>query len=401
MLAALVAAPTTAVADPPPGGISFGTQNGGGATSGGGGIHVSAGLHGGGGGSRSYPNCQWQRAWTGSGASQRLAGTGFFPGLIALIRQFSPHNTTGRPTTVEVGPAAQADKDGNGEIDPEFTVPLLGDPDGDVIGEVTNITSFNELVLNIIGPQDVGEFVPDANGATPLDQLSADQKSGAQFKNNSRYPLIQRGTDPFTAEPLWWDPWFVAPEDRTGSCPAGLVYSPRTTNPRILLPDLMDFVVRRLPPVQPVIRPLDRIHGWAYVQVPTDFAVSAASLAPQSATASVAYIGGPGPSIEVWSQIEAMPTQLIFDPGDGSSPVVCALSQMRFNATNPGACSYVYLDSSATRAGGRFAASISVAWVARYSDSAGTVRFIDLAPRTATFGVQVAEARPVGQAPSR
>lgn len=381
-------------------GLGTGSPSGG-ATPGLDGIQVGAGLHGGGGGGRSYPSCQWQRVWPGGGGSTSSAGTGNLFGLGDLFRAFSPHNDAGDVATVQVVPADEADKNGDGEIDDEFIVPMLGGEDGDVIGAVENISGFSELVLVVVGPQQVGVFTPDPNADKPVTELTDAQKAGEQFLNNTFYPLIQRGTDPFTGDDLWWDPWFVAPEDQTASCQAGLVYSPRTNNPRVLLPDLEAFVVRMLPPAQPILRPLDKDHGWAYVQVPTDFAVSGASLAPQTAHAEVGYIAGPGPAIEVWAQIQAYPTHLIFNPGDGSPPVTCPLSQMRYNATTPGACGYVYLDSSAAKAGGRYQASISVAWVGRYTDSAGTVRFINLAPRTANFGVAVAEARPVGQAPAR
>lgn len=381
-------------------GVGSASQSGG-ATPGLDGIRVAAGLHGGAGGGRSYPSCRWQRVWPGGGGATSTAGTGNLFGLGDLFRAFTPFNDAGDVATVEVVPAADADKNGDGQIDEEFVVPILGGDGGDVIGEVENISAFNEVILKIVGPQQVGVFTPDPNGEKAATELTPEEKAGQQFVNNVHYPLIQRGTDPFTGEDLWWDPWFVALEDQTASCQAGLVYSPRTSNPRIVLPDLEAFVIRMLPPAQPILRPLDKDHGWAYVQVPTDFAVSAASLTPQTAHAEVGYIAGPGAAINVWAQIEAFPTHLIYKPGDGSAPVTCPLSQMRYNATTPGACSYVYLDSSAGEAGGKFQASVSVAWVGRYTDSAGTVRLINLAPRTTTFGVAVAEARPVGQVDGR
>ena len=205
---------------------------------------------------------------------------------------------------------------------------------------------------------------------------------------------MQRGQDPLTGDNLWWDPWFVAIEDQTASCPAGVIYSPRTNNPAILWPDLQAFVTRLLPPVQPIVRPTDSEHGWAYVQVPTNFAVAGASITRPSAHAEVQYIDPAGNSSALWADIVAVPTHLVYDPGDGSERVVCHLSQMGFDPADPGPCSHVYLDSSSTASGDQFTASVSVLWVGLYTDSTGASRTVDIPPTTASFNLSVGEARP-------
>lgn len=407
MLAAVAASASPAAAeDPPPTGkvTRITTAQGGGPTAGGDGIKVNAGARGsGGGGGGSIHACDWQPVWpTGGGATTTVNVPTFFSPFAALINFFSPTNTTGQPSTVELIPANEADKDNDGNPDPEYTVPLGSAPGDDVIGEVKNVSPFNEVLINLFGTTDLGVFQPNpALDGIPVDKLTPKEQEGAVFVNNSHFPLIKRGTDPFTGDDLWWVPWFVAPKDQKDGCPAGLVYSPQTANPRVVLPDLQDFVTRMLPPAQPVIKPLDKVNHWAYVQVATNFAVAGASLTPQSAHAEVDYILGPGNVGTVWAQIDAFPTHLIYSPGDGSSPVVCPLSQMRYDPANPGACSHIYLDSSAARAGGVFRATLSVAWVGRYSDSTGLVRFINLNPRIVSFDVPVAEARPVNQTSNR
>lgn len=398
--AALVASAAGAAPTGSP--IDIETFENGGSTAGGNGIQVAAGARGSGGGGGSIHSCQWQPVWpSGSGATTTASVPTFFSPFAAILNFFSPTNSTGQPSTVELIPANEADKNNDGVPDDEFTVPIDNAPGDDVIGEVQNVSAFNELLLNLLGTTDLGVFQPNPAAGTPADPLTPAELAGQRFVNNSQFPLIKRGTDPFTGGDLWWVPWFVAPEDKASGCPAGLVYSPQTANPRVVLPDLQDFVTRMLPPAQPIIKPLDKVNRWAYVQVPTNFAVSGASLAPQSAHAEVDYILGPNNVGTVWAQIDAFPTHLIYSPGDGSSPVVCPLSQMRYDPANPGACSYIYLDASSTRTSGVFRATLSVAWVGRYSDSTGLVRFINLNPRIVSFDVPVAEARPVNQTSNR
>jgi len=345
---------------------------------------------------RSYPSCPWQRGWpTGSGATEvrgvpSLFG-GFASGLFSWISNLFGGGPD--PATIELVPLTEADLDGDGEVDEDFIVPVLGD-DEYVIGETEGLSWVNDFVIRIAGTHDLGVFIDNPDGDADPDTLTDDELAGSGYRESSSFPLIQRGTDPSTGQDLWWDPWFVAPEDQTSSCNAGVIYSPRLNNPTILLPDLQAFVSDLLPPVEPALLPVDRDEGWAYVQVPTNFAVTAGSLTRQSAHAEVQYIDAAGNSSALWADIEAIPTHLAFDPGDGSDPVVCHLSQMGFTPADPGDCSHVFLDSSNVSPGNVFTTTVSVLWVGLYNDSLGVSSVVDIVPTVATFDIAVAEARP-------
>lgn len=354
-------------------------------------IWVSAGASGG--AKRGYNNCPWQRGWpTTSGATE----TRSLPSLVQFVLAnfgFAFGDPGDPNATVELVPTSEADLDGDGEIDDDFAVPIINDEPDYVIGETEGLNWIEDLILQMVGTHDLGVFISDPLASSDPDDLTDEEKEGSRYEQSGFYPMVQRGQDPLTGDQLWWDPWFVAIEDQTASCPAGVIYSPRVNNPSILLPDLQAFVTRLLPPVQPIVRPTDRSYGWAYVQVPTNFAVAGSSVTRPSAHAEVEYIDPAGNSSALWADIVAVPTHLVYDPGDGSERVVCHLSRMGYDPADPGPCSHVYLDSSNT-VGGNFVASVSVLWVGLYTDSTGASRAVNIPPTTATFNLAVGEARP-------
>lgn len=360
----------------------------------GGAIWVTAGITGS--AKRSYPSCPWQPGWPNPGSGNKVVDP-VDPKVAELMDywgypySFGPQDEATvvmRPATpADLDPSAPVDTEWDGEIDSRVT------QDGYVIEEATGLSWVDEIVApsNML---DVGVFQPSPlNGSDPAN-LTPQQLSGQHYKQSGFYPMIQRGTDPVDGTELWWDPWFVAPEDMTANCPAGLIYSPRFGNPSILLPDLRSFVTRLLPPVRPAVIPVDQKDGWAYVQVPTNFGVASSSLAPKSAHAEVGYITPGGNQVSIWAELQAVPVRLVFNPGDGSGIVVCNLSAMKYDPANPGPCSHTFLDSSNTAPGGAFRADVSVIWAGLYTDSTGASRVIDILPTRAPFNLRVAEARP-------
>ena len=375
-----------AAADPRPWDPNH-THAGGGST--GNTIWVSVGKSGGARGS--YNNCSWQPGWPNSNGPTE---TRSIPSLVQFVLAnwgFAFGDIDDPTATVELVPTSEADLDGDGEIDADFTVPLISDEDDYVIGETDGLNWFEDLILNLVGTHDLGVFQPDT--LADSDDLTEDQENGTHYQESGFYPLVQRGIDPFDGTDLWWDPWYVSIADQAPGCPPGVIYSPRYNNPRILLPDLQAFVAELLPPARPIIRPTDSDHGWAYVQVPTNFAVAGSSLQHQSAHAEVMYIDPSGTPSALWAEIEAIPTHLVFDPGDGSDPIVCHISGMGFDPADPGPCSHVYLDSSNT-VGGEYETRVSVLWVGLYEDSTGVTSTVNIVPTTATFPLAVGEARP-------
>ena len=355
------------------------------------GIWVSVGKSGGAKGS--YNGCPWQRGWPSSTGPTETRSV---PSLVQFVLAnwgFPFGDVDDTTASVQLVPTAEADLDGDGEIDSDFIVPIISNEDDYVIGETEGLSWFEDLILELVGTHDLGVFRADPLANADPDDLSEEEAAGSRYQESGFYPLVQRGTDPFDGVDLWWDPWFVAIEDQTAECPAGVIYSPRLNNPRILLPDLQAFVSELLPPARPIIRPTDSSHGWAYVQVPTNFAVAGSSLQRKSAHAEVEFIDASGASSALWAEIEAIPTHLVFDPGDGSDPLVCHVSGMGFDPNDPGPCSYVYLDSSNT-VGGEYLARVSVMWVGLYTDSTGVTSTVNIVPTTATFPLAVGEARP-------
>ncbi len=358
-----------------------------------------------GGAKGSYPSCPWRRGWpdvTSATTESRSVPSILesFLGILGSLFGGGPSD----PAMVELVPVEEADLNGDGEVDQDFTVPILDGDDEYVIGETENLDWVNELLLSIRGTHDLGVFIPDANAdLTEVDLALMDEdqrraiEEGARYLETGNYPIVERGRDPVTNDPLFWDPWYVAVGEASGGCPAGVIYSPRLNRPPILLPDLHAFVVELLPDAVPTIRPTDATNGWAYVQVPTNFGVAASSLARQSAHAEVLYIDpATGTSSPLWAEIQAFPTNVLYDPGDGSPVVdICHVTELAYDPTNPGDCSYTYLDSSNT-AGGTFEATVTVIWRGLYTDSTGANEIIEVAPISATFPIEVAEARPQG-----
>lgn len=354
-------------------------------------IWVSVGASGG--PKRGYKQCPWEPGWPSRTGITEVRDV---PGLVGIILSMlgsRPFGGSGDPATVTLVPESEADLDGDGEIDEGFVQPIINGEDGYVIGETEGVGWVNNLMLRIRGTHDLGVFIGDPYAGEDLDDLTEEQRSGDRYRQSGSFPLVQRGKDPLGNTDLWWDPWFISPEAAEGTdCDPGLIYSPRVQNPGILLPDLQRYVSDLLPPAAPILIPLDEREGWAYVQVPTNFAVTSSSLEQKSAHAEVEYIDDDGNSSPLWADIVAIPTHLMFDPGDGSEPVVCHLSQMRFEPDDPGDCSHVYLDSSNV-VGGKFQGRVSVLWVGQYTDSIGGNALVDIVPTTASFDIAVAEAR--------
>jgi hypothetical protein len=147
------------------------------------------------------------------------------------------------------------------------------------------------------------------------------------------------------------------------------------------------FDEKTLPHPVPVLEPLDREFGWAYVQVPLDFRTDAASWAPKSVSASV---DGP---VMVWAEVTATPTVLRFDPGDGSAVVDCPghAAVAPYVPDAPG-CSYTYHHASSTVAGLRFGADLSIEWTVTWRSSSGSGSFGTVTTHTAV-PVGVAEIK--------
>jgi len=242
----------------------------------------------------------------------------------------------------------------------------------------------------------VGE-APSGPSVEPVDPPDPDELTDeARAYYQARYPLVQRGQKVRTPGDLWWDPYFIDPAAPTSGCPTGVFYSPRELNADILLPDVVDLVTENLPVAEPQLAPLDKDQGWAYVQVPVNFGVSGASIETTVAHASVDYIdpSAPGsPTIEVWAQVEAIATHLVFDPGDGNAPVSCDLREMRYVPADPGDCSYTYVDSSNIVPGNAFTPTLTVIWEGLYTSSTDPPEVIEISPTTTAFTLEVAEAR--------
>ncbi|MEZ5409467.1 MAG: hypothetical protein R2761_15670 [Acidimicrobiales bacterium] len=379
-------------------GAAEGPTGGGGTDAGGlpGGIYANAvrpGHRGSGGGAESV-GCPWQSVWKAASPLESLASIlqSWFSGNV------DPGTTD--PATVEVVPDGTTAPDGT-------TVTPIGEvvgrnPEDIVVGSYQgrNVNWINQFVLYVLGTQPLGVFIDNPQQA----QLLSDAKNAQTpvtnpdgslalevediYENNALYPKIQRGDD-------WWDPYYISLEDALTrpQCPSRLIYVPRNDNARAFLPDVQKLFIDLLPDPTAEIQPLDRNRGWAYVQVPTDFTATPASLAPPFAHAEIPAPGGN----TIWIEATATPTYYILDPGDGTPAVACAVSEAHFDPAAPSECSHTYLDSSATAPGGVFTATLYILWQGSYESSSGPGTFA--VPSTqVSFPVQVAEARPVGVA---
>ncbi len=139
------------------------------------------------------------------------------------------------------------------------------------------------------------------------------------------------------------------------------------------VPDVADAVTeaeqdvrRRLPAPRGRFSP-DLAAGAVVVRVPVWFAV------PGQWSAVSASAGSPGASVTV----TATPTELRFDPGDGSPPVSCAGPGPVFvlgtpEPARPPACSYAYLNASTAAPGGQgWPGVLSIGWTVTWVASDG------------------------------
>jgi hypothetical protein len=324
----------------------------------------------------SYTPCPWQKVWQ--------------PSLWNRIKNFF------KQVAASAGLIA---------IPPPQHAELILDPDA----EETNVFFDGELAL-VLGRgteyqveyegENVGllsKFVMRFLGSPPLgvrqfNDSTTDDPDKPRYLNDEDYPEIQRGIDNETGDELWWDPYFISPEDATPSCRAGMIYSPRTTRAASLIPDLQDFMYTLLNPVLPVLEPVDNVEGWAYVQVPLNFAVDPTSLESVTAHAEVPNIAA---NSITWIEATAVPTRIHFDPGTGEALTYCEIEEVQeaYDPTVPGPCSYTYLDSSNVVPGGVYTATVAIEWKGVYDSSSGTGEFV-IAPTYQQVEVSVAEARP-------
>lgn len=329
----------------------------------------------------SYPDCEWKNLWRRS-LWQRIVDR--IRSIAAIIRQAPPGNFEAAELVVD-----PTDPETNLFADGLLAEILNRDPSTLVSYEGTDVEFIHKLILLFTGSEPVGQFrsIPDASDDLHEDPL---------------FPQIQRGTYKTPSgdeEPLWWDPYYVTVDDPGPDgpvdCPPGIFYSPRNSDPVALVPDLQDYMFSLLPAVEPIVEPVDQHDGWAYVQVPVNFAVAAASLTEVSATAYVQDIDGGGPP--VWAWATARPSSVLFLPGDGSPAVVCDLEDavLPYDPADPGFCSHTYLDSSNTQPGRVYEAAIAVLWTGEFIDSNnGAGVSFPVPPTWATFDLSVGEARP-------
>ncbi len=290
-------------------------------------------------------------------------------------------------------------------IPPPQHAELILDPDA----AETNVFFDGELAL-VLGRgtdyqveyegRDVGftsRFVMRFLGSPPLgvrqyNDSTTDDPDDPRYRNDESYPEIQRGVDNETGEELWWDPYYISPEDATPECRAGLIYSPRTTRASSLIPDLQDFMYTLLNPVLPTLEPVDNVEGWAYVQVPLNFSVDPSSLASVTAHAEVPNIAA---NTTTWIEATAVPTRVHFDPGTGEALSYCEVAEVEvpYDPALPGPCSFTYLNSSNVQPGGVYTATVAVEWKGVYDSSSGPGEFV-IAPTYQQVEISVAEARP-------
>lgn len=162
--------------------------------------------------------------------------------------------------------------------------------------------------------------------------------------------------------------------------------------PADLLPGLLaDLRSRALPRPTPVFEMLDPEFGWAYVRTPLDFRAGGESWREVSVTASA------GP---VWATVTARPTTLTFDPGDpaGDGAVACGGSAPLdpYVAETPGACSYVFTNSSSTSPydGYHFLTTLSIEWSITWVSSGGGAGTFE--PYTTSTATELAVAEVKG-----
>lgn len=363
-----------------------------------------------GGPSKGGRSCPWEKVWpaqTGSVFGVPITGfltsLSFLPFIGGLFDSNEPDSI--RSLTAAEAAERRDEAESVGEDAPDILLDVpgyIGDESHTHVEVVEGYEGVVERVVLIFsGAPDLGVVIDDTIAVPeapsgpvlgPVDPGPTDEEIRDYYQ--ARYPLVQRG-EKLDGGDLWWDPYFIAP-GAPGGCPEGVFYSPREYNADILLPDVVALVTENLPAVDPRMVPLDRYDGWAYVQVPTNFGVTNASIQTTVAHAEAEYIdpsNPSGPTASVWAQVEAIATHMVFNPGDGNDPVVCDLRDMPYDPDVPGPCSYVYLDSSNVETSGKFTPTVTVIWQGLYTSSNGDAQVIDISPTTTAFELAVAEAR--------
>lgn len=376
-----------------------------------------------GGSSKGGRTCPWHKVWpSNAGSVLGVPITGFLPSLsfvpfagpvfASIFGSDDPADAI-RSMTPEDAQTRSEEAAALGEEAPEIMPDLpavFGEEEFTQIEVIEGYEGlFGKIPLVLGGAPDLGVVISDTIDPIPpppgpvvagpgvaIPNTFPDEDEVREYYQNS-YPLVQRGSKLKGGE-LWWDPFYMEPGADKAGCPDGVFYSPRENNADVLLPDVLATVTDNLPAVLPRIIPRDRYDGWAYVQVPTNFGVANASIQSTAAHAEAEYIDPDSPSSatdSVWAQVEAIATNLVFNPGDGSDPVTCDLRNMAYDPDVPGPCSYVYLDSSNVVPEKEFTATVTVIWQGLYtsSDNPGVPEIIEISPTTAAFKLQVAEAR--------
>jgi len=169
---------------------------------------------------------------------------------------------------------------------------------------------------------------------------------------------------------------------RYPDCPPGLVAFPSLTGTELANHLAIMFDANRVPSPAVEYQPLDSQYGWAYVRVPLDIRVRAASIAPVIASSRV-----DGPAGEAWAEVTATPKLVQFIPGDNDTAINCSVSAVLapYDPQTPGDCTYTYLHESSTAPNGvSFPASVSVVWAVAYQSSDGNGTFADITTTTTT-----------------
>lgn len=155
--------------------------------------------------------------------------------------------------------------------------------------------------------------------------------------------------------------------------------------------------VRKLLPVPTprMVPPDTDPHGFTYTQVPLWWWLPSDQWHPVSATATATN----GPQT-VSATVTAAPSQIQFDPGDGSGTVVCPGPGVPFDRSKPLSaqstpCQYTYRQSSSTGPTGTFPATWTVVWTVSWTASDGTGGTLPALQTTTTRDLAVAEDQSV------
>jgi hypothetical protein len=207
----------------------------------------------------------------------------------------------------------------------------------------------------------------------------------------------QNVADQPLAEPTRVDPDGIRSVLYVRECvgsPPALVWV-RQASPRELADRAFETVQDRVPSPRGVFSPE---LGGAVVHLPLWFAVRDGQWAPVSASASI-----PG----LTAVVIATPLELVFEPGDGSSPVACVGPGPKFRPgmrepASPPACAYAYRDASSIAPDGRaWPASLSIRWEVTWSATTGAGGALGALTTTAAYAMPVGEIQAIEQASVR